>query len=68
MPRKQLDVTVRPLSTVDYTSVEKPVSCASCSVPTEDKSNHSAAGTIHPQRSATCVLYETALSDSPSQK
>jgi len=28
---------------------------ASCAVPTADESNHSAAGTLHPHRSATCV-------------
>jgi len=28
-------------------------------MPTADKSNHSAAGTIHAHHSATCVLYVT---------
>ena len=29
----------------------------SYAMPTADESNHSAAGKLHPQRSATCILY-----------
>jgi len=34
---------------------------ASCAIPTAAKSNHSAMVTLHPHRSATCVLYVTLL-------
>ena len=37
--------------------MHSPASCAiSCAMPTADESSHSAAGTLHPHRSATCVL------------
>ena len=40
--------------------MDSPASCAtSCAMPIADKSNHSAAGTLHPHRSATCFLHVT---------
>jgi len=42
--------------------MDSPTSCAiSCAIPIADESNHSATGTLHPHRSATCVLYVTLL-------
>ena len=32
--------------------MDSPAACASCAVPTADESNHSAAGTLHPQQRA----------------
>jgi len=38
--------------------MDSPASCATDgAVPTANESNHSAAATLHPHRSATCVLY-----------
>jgi len=37
--------------------MHSPTSCATiCTMPSADESNHSAAGTLHPHCSATCVL------------
>jgi len=33
--------------------MDSPASCASCTMPTTDKSNHSAAGTLHPHHTDT---------------
>jgi len=38
--------------------MDSPASCATnCAVPSAEESNHSSVGTLHPHRSATCVLY-----------
>jgi len=42
-----------------WQEMESPAACASCAVPTADEFSHSAAGTLHPQRSATFSLYVT---------
>ena len=40
--------------------MHSPASCAACcAIPIADESSHSAAGTLHPHRSATRVLYVT---------
>jgi len=37
--------------------MDLPAAYASCAMSTADESNHSAAGTLHPQRSATSILF-----------
>jgi len=52
--------------------MDSPASCGTnCATPTADESYHSAAGTLHPHRSATCVLYARlhyVVSFSPPKK